>query len=172
MRAVTLRGYDGAVHTIPYSSIDVVTNLTKDFSFWVFDLGIAYRENVDEVIALLRELDEQIRREWPWRRIILAPLEIAGLDRFADSAVVVKARIKTRPGEQWRVGREMQRRIKIAFDARGIEIPFPHQTIYFGRDKEGAAPPLVVEQVGQGGPEMREPGDSSEAGQRLARAGG
>jgi small conductance mechanosensitive channel len=145
MRTVTLRGYDGAVHTIPYSAIDTVTNLTKDFSFWVFDIGVAYRESVDQVIAVLREIDAELRSEWPFRRLILEPLDIAGLDQFGESAIVVKARIKTRPGDQWRVGREFNRRIKRRFDELGIEIPFPHRTIYFGVDKSGAAPPLAIE---------------------------
>ncbi len=144
MRTITLRGYDGNVHTVPYSSIDTVTNMTKDFAYWVMDVGVAYQEDVDRVMAVLRELDEEMRREWPWRRLMLAPIDIAGLDRFGDSAVIVKARLKTRPGEQWGVGREFQRRMKKRFDELGIEIPFPHRTIYFGVDKEGRAPPLYV----------------------------
>lgn len=144
MRTVTLRSYDGNVHTIPYSSIDTVTNMTKDFSFWVVDVGVAYREDVDQVIRVLQEIDEEMRREWPFRRIILQPIDIAGLDRFGDSAVVVRARMKTRPGEQWRVGREFNRRLKKRFDELGIEIPFPHRTLYFGVDRNGKAPPAFV----------------------------
>jgi small-conductance mechanosensitive channel len=147
MRAVSLRDYDGSIHTIPYGAIDVVTNMTKDFSCWVFKIGVAYRENVDHVIEVLRGIDEQIRKEWPYRRLILEPLDIAGLDEFGPSSVVILARIKTRPADQWRVGREMQRRIKIEFDKRGIEIPFPHQTIFFGRDKDNQIPPIIVEQL-------------------------
>jgi moderate conductance mechanosensitive channel len=142
-----LRAYDGSVYTIPFGSIDVVTNMMKDFSFWVFNLRIAYRENYDEVVEILHGIDEQLRKEWPYRRIVLAPLEIAGLNRFGESAMEIMARIKTRPGDQWRVGREFQRRIKMAFDEHGIEIPFPHQTVYFGRDKEGRASPLMVEEL-------------------------
>jgi small conductance mechanosensitive channel len=145
MRAITLRGYDGHVHTIPYSSVDVVTNMTKDFSYWVLDVGVAYREDVDQVTQVLTDIAAQLQREWPFRRLILEPLEIAGVDAFGDSAVIIKARIKTRPGEQWRVGRELNRRIKRRFDELGIEIPFPHQTVYFGTDKEGVAPPLRIE---------------------------
>lgn len=144
MRTVTLRSYDGSVHTIPYSSIDTVTNMTKDYSFWVVDIGVAYREDVDQVIRVLEEIDAQMRREWPFRRLILQPIDIAGLDRFSDSAVVIRARLKTRPGEQWRVGREFNRRLKKRFDELGIEIPFPHLTLYFGADKDGTAPPAFV----------------------------
>ncbi len=144
MRAVTLRGYDGQVHTVPYSAVDTVSNMTKDFAYWVMDIGVAYREDVDQVMEVLREIDAGMRREWPWRRLMLAPIDIAGVDQFGDSAVIVKARLKTRPGEQWRVGREYQRRMKIRFDELGIEIPFPHRTLYFGVDKEGRAPPLYI----------------------------
>lgn len=130
MRTVTLRSYNGDVHTIPYGAIDVVTNQTRDFSYWVMDIGIGYRESVDHAIDVLRELDTQLRREWPWRRLILEPVEIAGVDKFDDSAVVIKARVRTRPGEQWRVGRELNRRIKLRFDELGIEIPFPQRTVH------------------------------------------
>lgn len=130
MRTVTLRSYNGDVHTIPFGTIDSITNMTRDYSFWVLDVGIGYEENVDRVIAVLHEIEAQLRREWPWRRLILEPLEIAGLDRFGDSAVVIRSRIKTRPGEQWRVGRELNRRIKRRFDELGIKIPFPQRTVH------------------------------------------
>ena len=84
MRTITLRAYNGDVHTIPFSSIDVVTNMTKDFSFYVFDLVVAYKEDVDRVIEVLREIDSQLRREWPYRRLMLEPLEIAGVDAFRE----------------------------------------------------------------------------------------
>jgi moderate conductance mechanosensitive channel len=147
MRTITLRDYNGNVHTIPYSSIDVVTNMTKDFSFYVFDVNVAYKEDVDRVVELLREIDAKLRREWPYRRLILEPLEIAGVDAFRDSAVLVKARIKVRPGEQWKVGREFNRRIKRRFDEAGIEIPFPHQKLYFGGDLAQDLPPQAIEQL-------------------------
>ncbi|SNB52209.1 small conductance mechanosensitive channel [Arboricoccus pini] len=131
MRAVVLRAYNGSVMTIPYGSITTITNLTKDFSFAVFNVALTYRANIDAVYDMLRELDEQIRGEWPYRRIILAPLEIAGVDKFLDSSVVILARLKTRPGDQWRVQREFNKRINQALNERGIEIPYPHQTVYF-----------------------------------------
>ena len=131
MRTITLRAYNGDVHTIPYSSIDVVTNMTKDFSFYVFDLVVAYKEDVDRVIEVLREIDSQLRREWPYRRLMLEPLEIAGVDAFRESGVLVKSRTKVRAGEQWKVGREFNRRIKRRFDELGIELPVPQQKIVF-----------------------------------------
>ncbi len=139
MRTITLRAYNGDVHTIPYSSIDVVTNMTKDFSFYVFDLIVAYREDVDRVIEVLREIDSQLRREWPYRRLMLEPLEIAGVDAFRDSGVLVKARTKVRAGEQWKVGREFNRRIKRRFDQLGIELPVPQQKVTFHANAEDAA---------------------------------
>ncbi len=145
MRTVVLREYSGRVHTIPYNSIDTVTNYTKDFSYAVFDIGVAYRESVDQVMDVLREIGREMNREPYFRRLILEPLEVAGVDRFAESAVVIKARIKTRPLKQWEVSREFNRRLKNRFDELGIEIPFPHQTLYFGVDKEGKAPPARVE---------------------------
>ena len=84
MRTITLRAYNGDVHTIPFSSIDVVTNMTKDFSYYVFDVIVAYKENVDRVVEVLREIDSQLRREWPYRRLMLEPLEIAGVDAFRE----------------------------------------------------------------------------------------
>ncbi|HEY7773218.1 MAG TPA: mechanosensitive ion channel family protein [Marinagarivorans sp.] len=144
IRKVQLRDLGGIVYTIPFSEIDVVENLTKDYSFYIFDIGIAYREDVDEVMAVLGEIDKDIREDDEFKALILEPLEIFGVDQFADSAVVIKARVKTLPIKQWTVGREYNRRMKMAFDKYGIEIPFPHQTLYFGEDKDGKAPPLRV----------------------------
>jgi moderate conductance mechanosensitive channel len=145
LRTVALRDYGGSVHTIPYSAIDTVTNLTREYSYAVFDIGVGYRENVDEVMQVLHDLGAEMRQDPFYRRLILEPLEVAGVDRFADSAVVIKARFKTRPLRQWDVAREFNRRIKNRFDELRIEIPFPHQTLYFGADKQGRAPPAHVE---------------------------
>ncbi|MDW8370038.1 MAG: mechanosensitive ion channel family protein [Geminicoccaceae bacterium] len=139
MRTVTLRSYNGDVHTIPFGTIDRVTNMTRDFSFWVLDVQVSYRENVERVVGVLHELDAQMRREWPWRRLILAPLEIAGVDQLGENGVVIRGRIKTRPGEQWRVGRELNRRIKRRFDELGIEIPFPQRTVHIRTEPAAAA---------------------------------
>jgi small conductance mechanosensitive channel len=142
MRKLELRSLEGTVHTVPFSSIDILDNLTKDYSYYMLDVGVAYRENIDEVIECLKSIDEELRASEEFGGSILEPLQVLGVDQFADSAVVIKARTKTRGREKWRVGREFNRRIKLAFDKRDIEIPFPHQTIYFGVDKDGSAPPL------------------------------
>jgi small-conductance mechanosensitive channel len=99
---------------------------------------------VDEVMDVLREIGEEMQNDPEYRKDILEPIEILGLDQFADSAVVIKARIKTKPIRQWAVGREFNRRMKKAFDERGIEIPFPHHTVYMGEPKEGPAPALQI----------------------------
>ena len=106
--------------------------------------------DVDETIRLVREVDEEMRNDAEFRNDILEPIEILGLDSFGDSAIVIKARTKTLPIRQWAVGREFHRRMKNRFDELGIEIPFPHQTVYFGVGKDGQAPPAHF-QVGSAG---------------------
>jgi small conductance mechanosensitive channel len=123
--------------------------MTKRFSCYVLDVGIAYHEDVDEVMAVLREIDEGLRREPEYSRDILEPLEIMGLDRFTESAVIIRARVKTRPMQQWRIGREFNRRIKKTFDERGIEMPLPSHTLYWGVPKAGVPPAVQMTLEGQ-----------------------
>lgn len=144
LRMTILRDLSGSVHYIRNGQINVVSNLTKEFSCYVFDIGVAYREDVDEVINVIREVGEDLRSDPDYQNDIIEPIEIMGLDQFADSAVVIKARAKTLPLKQWRVGREFNRRLKKKFDECGIEIPFPHTTLYMGKDKRDQAPPLHV----------------------------
>lgn len=150
LRKIQLRDLDGKVHTIPFGEVTIVSNLTKDYSFYLFDIGVAYRENTDEVIEVLKEIDEEMRADPDFGELILEPLEVFGVDKFDDSAVVIKARIKTKPIQQWNVGREFNRRIKHAFDARNIEIPFPHTTLYFGEGKDGTSPAANVRMMNKG----------------------
>ncbi|MDH3602771.1 MAG: mechanosensitive ion channel, partial [Candidatus Tectomicrobia bacterium] len=140
LRAVTIRDLDGNVHVMPNSTLDMITNLTKDFGRQVLDIGVSYREDVDTVMAILREVGEDIFRDPDFGWDMLEPLEILGVQAFADSAVVIRTRVKTRAGRQWRVAREFRRRIKKAFDAHGVEIPFPHRTLYWGVPKDGSQP--------------------------------
>jgi small conductance mechanosensitive channel len=149
LRAVVLRDLSGNVHVIPNGQIDKVKNLTQLYSFYVFDIGVAYRENVDEVMVVLKDIAEELRGDPDFAGDILEPLEMLGVDRFADSAVIIKCRIKTKPIQQWRIGREMNRRIKNIFDVKGIEMPFPHRTIYWGAPKDGTPPPLYVAGLSQ-----------------------
>jgi small conductance mechanosensitive channel len=152
LRTTVLRSLDGAVHVIPNGAITALSNLTREFSFYVFDTGVAYKEDSDRVVAVLREIADELGKEEDFRTAILEPLEVLGVDRFADSAVVIKSRIKTQPLEQWRVGREMNRRIKKRFDREGIEIPFPHQTLYFGE----VSPPIRLQFDGKDREMLRE----------------
>lgn len=129
LRSVRLRDYNGNVHVIPNSSIDVVTNFTKDFSRAVFDIGVAYREDVDRVIGVIRQVADEMSGDPEWGEQILEPVEIAGVERFDDSAVIIRGRFKTKPIKQWGIRREFNRRIKKAFDENEIEIPFPYRTL-------------------------------------------
>jgi len=142
LRMVILRDLAGNVHYVRNGKIDIVTNMTKDFSRYVFDIGVAYREDVDQVIEVIKEVDEDLRNDPDFKDLIIEPIEILGLDQFADSAIVIKARTTTKPIKQWSVGREFNRRLKKRFDELDIEIPFPHVTVYPGQDKKGQAPPL------------------------------
>ena len=144
IRTVRLRDAGGNVHTIPFSAIAGVTNMSKDFSFAVFDIAVAYGESVDEVMRVIKEVAEDLRHDRAYRRTIREPLEMLGVDRLADSAVIIKCRLKVRAGSQWLIGREFNRRLKNRFDELGIEFPFPQQTIHFGEDRRGAAPPAHV----------------------------
>ncbi len=132
LRTTVLRGLDGTVHIFPNGAITSLSNRTRQFSFYLFNIGVAYKEDTDHVTKVLEELAGEMMQEEPFKSVILEPLQVLGVDQFADSAVMIKARIKTAPIKQWMVGREMNRRIKKKFDELGIEIPFPHRSIYVG----------------------------------------
>ena len=140
IRSVRLRDVGGNVHTVPFGEVAAVLNMTKDFSYALMEVGIAYREDVDEVVEVLREIGEGMQADEEFGPLILEPLQVLGLDSFGASSVNIRIRLKTLPIQQWAVRREFQRRMKRLFDERGIEIPFPHQTVYFGVDKSGRAP--------------------------------
>jgi small conductance mechanosensitive channel len=144
LRYVRLRDYDGRVHFVPNGQITSVINMTRGFSFAVLDIGVAYRENVDEVMALMQQVARDLRADEGFTDKILEDLEMAGVDQWGDSAVVIKCRFKVVAMQQWAVKREYLRRLKLAFDERGIEIPFPHVTVYAGQAKDGGAPVLPV----------------------------
>jgi small-conductance mechanosensitive channel len=137
LRTTILRDLEGVVHIFPNGDIKQVANMTKDFSYYVIDVGVAYRENVDGVMEVLEKIGEELAGDPDFSPLILAPLEILGVDDFADSQVKIKIRIKTVPQKQWTVGRELRRRIKNTFDSRGIEIPFPHVSVDF---RQGGKP--------------------------------
>lgn len=146
LRHVRLRDYEGNVHFIPNGLITTVTNSSREFAQAVVNVGVAYREDVDEVFAVMREVARDLRADPNFAPHILDDLEIAGVDQLADSAVVIRARIRVVALQQWGVRREYLRRIKKAFDQRGIEIPYPHLTLYAGQGKDGSAPAFVTQE--------------------------
>jgi small conductance mechanosensitive channel len=129
IRTVRLRDLAGNVHIIPFSEVTTVENMTRGYSRYVFDVGVSYDSDIDQVISVLREIGAEMQADANFKDHILQPLEIMGLERFEDSAVVVRARITTRPIKQWEIGREFNRRMKKRFDELGIEFPFPQRTI-------------------------------------------
>lgn len=147
IRTIRLRDVQGTVHTVPFSEVSSVKNLTKDFSYALMEIGIAYREDVDDVIGVIQDVGAVLRTDEALTEAILEDIQVQGLDRFDDSAVVIRARIKTKPLQQWAVRRAFNKALKRRFDELGIEMPFPHQTIYFGEDKTGAAPAAPVRLV-------------------------
>jgi small conductance mechanosensitive channel len=145
LRYVRLRDADGHVHYIPNGEIKLVTNRTRGYATPVIDVPVAYRENTDEVVAVMRDTAAALRADPVWQAKIVEDLEVIGVDRWDDSAVVLRARFKVIPPiEQWNVKREYLRRLKQSFDAKGIEIPFRHLTVYAGQLKDGSAPSIPV----------------------------
>ncbi|MBB3230469.1 mechanosensitive ion channel domain-containing protein [Halomonas stenophila] len=149
IRSVGIRDLSGTYHIVPFSSVDTVSNYMRDFAYHVGEYGIAYRENIDEAIQALQEAFEALREDEEHKGKLLEPLEVAGVIALADSSVNIRVRIKTTPGDQWAVGRAYNRLVKLHLDAAGIEIPFPHTTLYFGEDKDGGAPPANVRVIRQ-----------------------
>jgi small conductance mechanosensitive channel len=142
-RTTVLRDLAGMVHIFPNGSISTLSNLTSEWSAYVFDIGVAYGEDTDEVIEIIREVGRIMREDVKFGRSILEDVDIFGVDKFADSAVIIKGRIKTKPIKQWEVGREFLRRVKYAFDKNNIEIPFPHRSIYFGEKSKAFSVQLL-----------------------------
>jgi len=132
LRTTVLRDLSGTVHIFPNGSITSVSNMTKDWSRYVIDVGVAYKEDVDYVMAVLAQIGEELSADPEFGRHIIKPLEVLGVDNFGPSQIIIKIMITTVPLKQWDVGRELRRRIKKRFDELGIEIPFPHTTIYWG----------------------------------------
>lgn len=141
LRTTVLRDLEGTVHFIPHGTIATVSNMTHGWSRALFDVGIDYREDADRVMKVLLEIGRDIRQDPAFGPLILDDPEMLGVDQFADSAVVIKFFIKTRPLQQWTVKREMLRRIKKRFDELGIDIPVPQQTVYHRYD---SAPPAAA----------------------------
>jgi len=158
LRVVVLRDVHGTVHIVPNGQITKVSNLTRSWARVVLDVGVAYKEDTDRVMAVLRDIGQQLYADESWKPLLVEPVEVPGIEMFADSAVNIRVMVKTLPLKQWDVARELRRRIKLRFDQEGIEIPFPHQTVQW----EGAPPALAAAggiQMGGGQPEEDDDGE-------------
>jgi len=140
LRYVCLRDINGNVHFVPNGQITTVTNKSRDYAYALIDVGVAYREDLDEVYEVLRQIGSELRDDEELGSKILEDLQIQGVQELADSAVIVRCRFKTVTLEQWSVRRAFLGRIKRTFDAQGIEIPYPHMTVYAGQGKHSDAP--------------------------------
>ena len=129
LRTIVLRDIEGTLHVFPNGAINTLANRSKDFSYYVIDVSVAYDEDTDRVAEVLRRTAAELQRDERFGPFILEPLEVLGVDAFGDSAVVLKVRIRTMPLKQWEVGRELRRRIKKAFDQAGIDLPYPQRVV-------------------------------------------
>ena len=141
IRTIRLRDLSGTVHVVPFGEVGTVENLTRDYSYAVIDAGVGYGEDTDRVSDVLREVAAGMESDGDWRDRVIPPFEVFGVQELGDSAVTVRCRFKTPPMQQWAVAREFRRRMKKRFDELGIEIPFPHRTVYFGGGKPPESAP-------------------------------
>ena len=132
LRTITLRDSMGVVHIFQNGKVNTISNMTKGWSAVRFDIGVAYKENLAKVMEVMQQVGDEMYAEDEYKSNMLASVEVSGLNNFGDRALEIRARIRTRPGKQWGIGREYRKRLKEAFDTHNIEIPFPHQTIYWG----------------------------------------
>lgn len=144
LRTIALRDPEGTLHIFPHGTVTTLANRSTGWSAYVAEVGVAYKEDVDRVIGIIRRTGEEIKDDPQFGPFILEPIEVLGLDRFADSAVIIKVRLKTKPLKQWEIGREFNRRLKAAFDKEGVEIPFPHVSLYAGE----ATKPIPIRVLG------------------------
>ena len=129
LRTIVLRDLEGTVHHISNGEIRTLANKSRDFSYYVIDIGVGYDDDTDRIVEVVRRATEDLRKDPAFAASILEPLEVLGVDAFKPSEVTLRFRIKTLPMKQWEVGRELRRRIKKAFEAQGIQIPTPQYTI-------------------------------------------
>ena len=138
LRITVLRDGEGRYIVIPNGEVKTVVNLTKDYSRAVLVIGVAYKENIDRVMDVIKDIGKEIRQDPHYSRLILEDLEMGGIEDFAESQVNIKFRMKTLPSKQGEVSCELRRRIKIRFDEMGISMPFPHRTLFVesGKDQD------------------------------------
>lgn len=149
LRVVVLRDLEGVMHVIPNGEISVVSNRTRGWSRAVVDVGVAYGEDVDRVLTVVRDEAAQFSTDKVWGSQLDGAVEVPGVESLADSAVVIRSLVRTQPGSQWNVAREYRRRLKNRFDREGIEIPFPQRTVHVR--VEGGASPAGITAAGTAG---------------------
>jgi small-conductance mechanosensitive channel len=161
VRSLRLRDLNGSLHTVNFGSVAIVTNMTREFSYYVIDVKVSYQYDPDHVMEVLRQTDEELRAEEDFKYYILQPIEIMGLETFADTSFIVRARIRTRPIKQWDVGREFNRRLKHNLERRGIVQAVP------------SAPPFAAPPAAQAKPqEPAQPQQPAQPQDAQKRAGG
>jgi small-conductance mechanosensitive channel len=149
VRTIRLRAEDGSVHVIPFSSVTTVTNMTRDYGRAVIQVGVAYKENVDRVVEVLKGILIEMRGDPQWKEVVLGDLEVYGLDQFAASAVIIKCRVMCTPFGRWSVVREFNRRMKARFEKLGIEMPSSDQRLILTQPLplQQATPKVVAEKT-------------------------
>lgn len=130
VNTVILRDFGGTVHFVRNGNINVISNQTKDYSYYVSDLGISYNQDFDTVFTVIKSVGKEMREDENFKNIIIDDIEVLGVDKFEESTITIKTRIKTLPSHQWVVGREFNRKIKEAFDKNSIEFPYPQITVH------------------------------------------
>ncbi|MCK9522039.1 MAG: mechanosensitive ion channel [Proteobacteria bacterium] len=136
LRTIVLRDATGVVHVFQNGKIDTLSNMTKGWSAAVFDLRVNYKDDVDRVIAVMESTAQEMADDDHWRPLLLSPLEVMGVDAFEEDALRIRARLKTRPSQQWAAAREFRKRLKKAFDAAGIAFPRPQRILAWETDRE------------------------------------
>ena len=177
VRSVVIRTLDGGYHLIPFSSIDTVSNHTRDFGYHYAEYNIAHREDVDQAVAQLEAAFKDLMEDPELAAEVLAEIEIPGVTALNERGFTIRVMIKTRPGSQWMIQRAFNRLVKRRFDAAGIELPYPQSVVHFGRDRDGHAAPVDVRTVAAMQDSVEGPGGSgglagSDAGVEPARGSG
>jgi small conductance mechanosensitive channel len=156
LRVVVLRDVHGVVHIVPNGEIKRVSNLTRTWARAVLDVGVAYKEDADRVMEVLREVGRELQEDPEWKHYLVEEVSVPGIESFGESSVNIRVMAKTVPLKQWDVARELRRRIKRRFDEEGIEIPFPQRT-YHIQDETAARHPLAASRATDGSPRDETP---------------
>lgn len=139
IRHIRLRDFDGSVWTLPFSEVKAILNMTKTYSRYVFDITVDYKQDVDQVIAIMKEIGAEMQADPVFGKLMLEPLEVVGVDKFGPTGTLIKARVMTPPIQQWNVGREFNRRLKNRFDAEGVQVTPASRTTLFLRTADELA---------------------------------